>query len=69
MDRVVAAQGELLSELSGLARELCVDADQRQFALQFLEILQRAPVGGDREACAAPCCRECRAPLRVAENA
>ena len=34
VDRVVAAQLELLGELAGLACELRVDPDQRQFALE-----------------------------------
>jgi hypothetical protein len=69
MNCVVAAQGKPLSELASLTRELCVDADQQQFALQRLEVIQRAPVGRDGEACTAPRGCECRATLRVVEDA
>jgi hypothetical protein len=69
MHCVVAAQGELLGEPPSLTCELCVDADQRQFALQGLEVIERAPVGGGGEACTAPCGCKCRATLRVVEDA
>jgi hypothetical protein len=46
---VVAAQGESLGELAGLACELYIDADERQFAMQRLEVLERARMGGGVE--------------------
>jgi hypothetical protein len=69
MDRVVAAQRKLLSELASLACEMSVDADQRQFALQRLEVIQRAPVGRGGEAGATSRGCERRASLRVVEDA
>ena len=58
MNCVVAAQGERLGELAGLACELYVDADERQFAMQQLEVFERARVRGGGEPGTAPCGRE-----------
>ena len=69
MNCVVAAQSQLLGELAGLARQLYVDADERQFAVQRLEVLERLPVGGAGEPGAASCGRERRTTLRVGEDA
>src|SRR5580704_4153345 len=69
MNRVVAAQGESLGKLAGLACELYVDADERQFAVHRLEVLERTRVRGGGEPCTAACGRERGATLGVGEDA
>ncbi len=69
MNCVITAQSELLGELAGLARQLYVDTDERQFAVQRLEVLKRPPVGGGGEPGAASCGRERRTTLRVGKDA
>jgi hypothetical protein len=66
---VVAAQGEPLGELAGLACKVYVDADERQFAVQRLEVIERARVRGGGEPGTAPCGRERGATLGVGEDA
>ena len=69
MHRVIAAQPVLSGQLSGLADERAVDADDQQLALQRLERFAGKLVPGSAEPPATSSSRECRAALSVIENA
>jgi hypothetical protein len=66
---VVAAQRELLGEATRFAGELRVNADQREFGLKRLELLQGPPVGCRGEVPAAKRGIERRAALRIGKDA
>jgi hypothetical protein len=46
VDGVVSAQPQLLRQLAGFARELRVYPDERELALQSLELADRLAMGG-----------------------
>jgi hypothetical protein len=50
VDSVVAAKGESLRMTTGRARQLFIDFEPVQFAVQILEIAQRPPIARASEA-------------------
>jgi hypothetical protein len=69
MDRIVAAQREPLGQLTGLVCELRIDPDQRQLAVEGLEVSERTRAGAGVQTPTAPGSRERRATLEVGQDA
>ncbi len=69
MNGVVAAQAVLFCEFSGAFGESLIDADDKQLALQRLEVGARMSVPGGGQASVAPCRRQRSAALDVGKNA
>lgn len=69
VDRVVAAEAELLSELAGLARQFLGDSHGEQFRIDGLEVFQGIAMPSGGEATETSGRRDCRAALRVGEDA
>jgi len=53
MDGVVAAQPELLRELSSVPRQVCVDPYQEELVVRDLEVLERPGMGARRQTAGA----------------
>lgn len=69
MDRVVAAEAQLLGKLSGVARQAVVDGDYQQFRVDGLEVLERSAVAGGGQSTGAARRRERGASFGVGQDA
>ncbi len=69
MNGVVSPQGEILGKIARLPRECHVNPNQKQLALQFLELLLGPKVIQLAQSPAALCRRERRPALGVTKNA
>jgi hypothetical protein len=68
MDRVVAAQPELIGKLAGPTGQVLIDTDHEQLRVGRLQVLDRPAVARRGETRCAPGCGERRTSLRVGQE-